>query len=155
MRVATLLPILLISLAGALPAAATGTLDCMADADGTAINLHGIVPYSSAAPLIQVEAEISTTLQGVSADLGNTMFGTEHNSQYWLDGETLNVLFYRERAGDGPFGATTLVIKTTRGKGDEEGTYSGSYDIEGYEVPASGGEAIIVHQTGAIDCFAG
>jgi hypothetical protein len=155
MRVASLLPILMISLVGALPAAATGTLDCVADANGTQIDVHGVVPYSSAAPLIQVEAEISATLPGVGKDLGRVAFGSEHNAQYWLDGETLNVLFYREREGEGPFGSTMLAIKTMHSDADEEGSYAGTYDIEGYEVPANGGESVVVHATGAIECFAG
>lgn len=155
MRVATLLPVLFITLAGILPAAATGTLDCVADDATAAIDVHGIVPYGMGAPLVQVEAEITAELPGVGANLGTTQFGAEHQVQYWLDDVSLNVLFYKERLGNGPFGSTTLTIKTTRGRGDEEGTYSGSYDILGYEVPEGGGEGLVVHAKGTVECFAG
>ena len=155
MRAATLIPVLFITLAGALPAAATGTLDCVADDASAQVDVHGVVPYGMGAPLLQVQAEIASELPGVGTDLGNAVFGTEHRVQYWLDDVSLNVLFYWERPGNGPFGSTTLVIKTTRNKGDEEGTYLGGYDIEGYEVPAGGGEPNIVHARGQIECFAG
>lgn len=155
MRVTTLLPILFITLVGALPAAATGTLDCVADDATAAVDVHGIVPYGNGAPLLQVQAEIMAELPGVGSDLGTALFASEHQVQYWLDDVSLNVLFYKERAGDGPFGSTTLVIKTTRGQGDEEGTYRGAYDIEGYELPADGGESVVVRAKGMIECFAG
>ena len=155
MRRAAFITVLIIILAGALPAAATGTLGCAANDEAAQVDVHGIVPYSSAAPLLQVQAEIKASLPGIAADLGSMTFGSEHNSQYWLDATSLNLLFYRERAVAGPFGSTTLVIKTTRNDSDEEGAYAGTYAIEGYEVPASGGEAIIVHVKGVIECFAG
>ena len=155
MRVASLLPVLCFAFAGVMPAFATGTLDCVADDASAAIDVHGIVPDGMGAPLMQVEAEITAELLGVATDLGTTRFEREHQVQYWLDDVSLNVLLYKERVGDGQFGSTTLVIKTARSDADEEGTYAGTYDIEGYEVPAGGGDSIVVHKTGAIDCFAG
>lgn len=155
MRRASLISVMIFTLAGALPAAATGTLDCVADDATAQVDVHGVVPYGMGAPLLQAQAEIAVELPGVGADLGNVVFGAEHQVQYWLDEVSLNVLFYWERAGNGPFGSTTLVIKTTRNKGDEEGAYAGGYDIEGYEVPAEGGDPIIVHARGQIECSAG
>lgn len=155
MRRASLISVLMISLASVVPAAATGTLDCVADDAAAKIDVHGVVPYGMGAPLLQVQAEIASELPGVGTDLGNAAFDAEHQVQYWLDDGTLNVLFYRERSGDGPFGSTTLVIKTTRAETDEEGAYVGGYDIEAYEVPADGGEPIVVHAHGQIECFAG
>lgn len=155
MRVTVIVPILLFSLAGMLPAAATGTLDCVAD-DATAnIAVHGVVPYGMGAPLLQVHGEIAAELPGIATDLSTTVFDAEHQVQYWLDDEVLNLLFYKERLGDGPFGATTLEIKTRRDEGDEEGVYSGGYDIEGYEVRTEGGESVTIHARGTIECFAG
>ena len=155
MRRAALISVIVFTLAGALPAAATGTLDCLADDATAQVDVHGVVPYGMGSPLLQVQAEIAVELLGVGADLGNLVFGAEHQVQYWLDDTSLNALFYWERPGDGPFGSTTLVIKTTRSQGAEEGTYVGGYDIEGYEVPADGGDPIIVHARGQIECFAG
>ena len=154
MRVASLLPLLCFAFAGVVPAFATGTLDCVADDASAAIDVHGIVPYGMGAPLLQVEAEITAPLPGLSEDVGTTQFDAEHEVQYWLDDVSLNLLFYKERSGNGPFAATTLVIKTTPGKAGEEGSYVGSYDIQGYEISADG-DPLVVHARGMIECFAG
>jgi hypothetical protein len=155
MRRSHILPFMLVTLAGIVPAAATGTLDCSVSDRTASIDVHGVVPYGPAAPLLQVRADVEATLTGISPDLGVVTFAGEHQVQFWLDDVSLNVLFYREREASLPFGSTTLIVKTSRTSEDEEGTYRGTYDLEGYEVQKDGGEGVVVHVQGTIECAAG
>ena len=156
MRVAAAATLIVVTLLSAPPAMATGTLDCYVDDDGTMIGLHGIVPYGNSATLMQVEAEVQAKMPDVSADLAETSFSGDHQIQFWLDDLSLNVMLYREREDAGlPFGATTLTIKTTRTNNDEEGVYSGRYDVLAFEMPEGGDVAREAHAQGNIECVAG
>lgn len=155
MRVTSLLPILLISLAGALPAAATGTLDCAADAGGITVDVHGVIPYAPGSPLIQVDASIAAEMEGIGRDMSNLGFENNNRLQYWLDDDELNLLFFKERSGDGPFGSTMLIIKTERAGEADEQRYVGTYVIDADDLPPGAPESNHRRVEGSIECFAG
>jgi hypothetical protein len=155
MRVTSLLPVLLFTVAGALPAAATGTLDCVADTGGIEVRVHGVVPYAVGSPLIQVDASVAAELDGIGGDMTNLTFKPDERLQYWLDGDSLNLLFYAERSGDGPFGSSLLVIMTTREGELDEQRYVGTYVIDASDMPAGGSETVQRRVEGSIECFAG
>lgn len=156
MRVAAAAALIFATLLCVPAAMATGTLDCYVDDEGTMIGVHGIVPYGNSATLLQVEAEIDAKMPGISADLAETSFSSDHQIQFWLDDLSLNVMLYREREVAAlPFGATKLTIKTTRTNNDEEGVYRGRYDVLVYEMPEGGDVAGEAHAQGDIECVAG
>ena len=156
MRVAAAATLIVVTLLSAPPAMATGTLDCYVDDGGTIIGVHGIVPYGHSATLLQVEAEVEATMQGISADLARTTFSSSHQIQFWLDDLSLNVMLYREREDSNlPFSATKLTIKTTRTNTDDEGAYRGRYDLLVYEMPKGADVAGEAHAQGDIECVAG
>lgn len=76
--------------------------------------------------------------------------------QYWLDGEDLRLLLYREREGDKPHGYVELTIETTARPGDDgEGFYDGRYSLSVFDITdENGGEGVTVTREGVVVCSA-
>lgn len=135
---------------------ASGGLNCSADAGGVTIEVGGGVTRGMGGPLFSFEGEVSDTGKGIAEDLAKTKFAREHVAQYWLDGEDLRLLLYREREGDKPHGYVELTILTKVRPGDDgEGLYDGRYDLTIFDATEdNGGEGVTVKREGAIECFA-
>jgi hypothetical protein len=65
------------------------------------------------------------------------------------------MMFYRERGGEHPFGATKLLIKTSLTESDLGDTYDGTYLIEAQEMSKPNSEAEQWHTQGKIVCTVG
>jgi len=108
------------------------------------------------AQLFSFEGKLELADKAIAADLGKTTFAREHVAQYWLDGEELRLLIYREREGDKPHGYAELTIRTKARPGDDgEGHYDGRYELTVFDMTdENGGEGVTVRRDGAVTCFA-
>jgi hypothetical protein len=138
------------------PAFASGGVHCSADADGVAIDAGGGVTRGMGGPLFSFEGTVEIGDTAIAADLAKTAFARENVAQYWLDGEDLRLLLYREREGDKPHGYVELTIKTkARGGDDGEGFYDGTYDLTVFDATEdNGGEGVTVKREGEVVCSA-
>lgn len=138
------------------PALASGGVHCSADAGGVTFDVGGGVTHGMGGPLFSFEGEVAVTGDGIAADLGKTAFAREHVAQYWLDGEDLRLLLYREREGDKPHGYVELTIQTKARPGDDnEGFYDGRYDLTVFDMTnENGGEGVMVKREGEVVCSA-
>jgi len=135
---------------------ASGGVHCSADADEVAFEVNGGVTHGMGGGLFSFAGEITIAVDGMAAELANTKFAREHVAQYWLDGEDLRLLLYREREGDKPHGYVELTIRTkARGGDDGEGTYEGRYELTVYDMTnETDGEGVTVAREGEVVCSA-
>ncbi|MDQ2704814.1 MAG: hypothetical protein M3Y43_06605 [Pseudomonadota bacterium] len=138
------------------PAFASGGVHCAAEGDGVTFEVGGGVSRGMGAALFSFEGRLEMADKAIAADLGRTEFAREHVAQYWLDGEELRLLLYREREGDMPHGYVELTIETQARAGDDgEGMYDGSYMLRVFDMTdENGGEGVTVSREGAVECFA-
>lgn len=149
-----LVPVL-ISLAGQ-PAWASGGVHCSADGEGVSFDMGGGVTRGMGGPLFSFEGTLEIADKAIAADLARTRFAREHVAQYWLDGEDLRLLLYREREGDKPHGYVQLTIETKAREGDDgEGSYDGRYALSVFDMTnENGGEGVMVEREGGVSCSA-
>ena len=138
------------------PAFASGGVHCSADAEGVTFEVGGGASRGMGAALFSFEGKLEIADKAIAADLGTAAFAREHVAQYWLDGEELRLLLYREREGDKPHGYVELTIRTkARGGDDGEGMYDGRYKLSVFDTTEeNGGEGITVEREGDVECFA-
>jgi hypothetical protein len=138
------------------PAFASGGLHCSADADGVTLEVNGGVTHGMGGPLFSFEGMLEIADKAIAADLAKTAFAREHVAQYWLDGEDLRLLLYREREGDKPHGYVELTIETKARAGDDgEGSYDGRYKLTVFDATEdNGGEGVTVEREGEVECSA-
>jgi hypothetical protein len=138
------------------PAFASGGLHCSTDADGVTFEVGGGVTRGMGGPLFSFEGTLEIADKAVATDPGRTEFAREHVAQYWLDGEDLRLLLYREREGDKPHGYVELTITTKARPGDDgEGMYDGRYALSVFDTTEeNGGEGVTVSREGAVECSA-
>jgi hypothetical protein len=147
---------LLLTMLACQPAFASGGIHCSAEAEGVSFDVGGGVTHGMGGPLFSFEGEVAVTADDIAADLGKTGFAREHVAQYWLDGEDLRLLLYREREGDKPHGYVELTIETKARAGDDgEGFYDGGYDLTVFDMTnENGGEGVMVKREGEVVCSA-
>jgi hypothetical protein len=138
------------------PALASGGMHCSTDADGVTFEVGGGVTRGMGGPLFSLEGTLEIADKAIAADLGKTSFAREHVAQYWLDGEDLRLLLYREREGDKPHGYVELTIETKARAGDDgEGFYDGRYTLSVFDMTEeNGGEGVTVTRAGDVACSA-
>ena len=138
------------------PAMASGGLNCSADAGGVTFDLSGGVTRGMGAPLFAFDGKLEARIKGVAADLGRTTFTRDHVAQYWLDGEELRLVLYREREGSQPHGYVQLSLESkARGGDDDEGSYEGRYALTFFDsVDENNMEGLTVNREGDVACFA-
>lgn len=135
------------------PAFASGGLHCSADADGVTFEVSGGVTRGMGGPLFSLEGVVEIADKAIAADLAKTAFSREHVAQYWLDGEDLRLVLYREREGDKPHGYVQLTIATKTRPGDDgEGFYDGRYALSVFDTTDNNG--VTIEREGAVSCSA-
>lgn len=137
------------------PAFASGGVNCSAAADGVTFELGGGVSRGMGAALFSFDGKLEIAGDAIAADLARTAFTRDHVAQYWLDGEDLRLLLYREREGDKPHGYVELTIETKARPGDDgAGIYDGRYAVRVFDMSdGNGGEGVIVDREGDVECF--
>jgi hypothetical protein len=106
------------------------------------------------AALFSFEGTLAVAGPDVADDLAKTSFAREHVAQYWLDGEELRLLLYREREGDKPHGYVELTIRAKARAGDGgEGMYDGRYTLTVFDMTdENGGEGVTISREGEVAC---
>lgn len=148
--------LLLVMALASQPALASGGLHCTADGEGVSFDVGGGVTHGMGGPLFSFEGTLEIADKAIAADLARTGFAREHVAQYWLDGEDLRLLLYREREGDKAHGYVELTIETkARGGDDGEGFYDGRYALSVFDTTnENGGEGVSVEREGDVTCSA-
>lgn len=138
MRRLLVLPILLSTLS---PALASGGLWCNAEDDKVKIDINSGMTRGMGAPLFDFEATVEIRDEALDEDVRKTSYG--YATQYWLDGERLNLLVYWEREGDGEFASVETTLTTLYADEDDVEPYLGEYQITVYGggKPTADGEA--------------
>ena len=135
-------------------AAASGGLHYSTDDKAVAFELEGGVTRGMGSPLFSFRGELDIKDHAVADDLRKTSLGREHVAQYWLGGEDLKLLLYREREGDKAHGYVELLIETAaRGEADE-GLYEGRYALSVFDTQGDAGEGMTFDVAGDVVCSA-
>lgn len=135
------------------PAFASGGVNCSAAADGVSFELGGGVSRGMGAALFSFDGKLEVAGDAIADDLARMEFSRDHVAQYWLDGEDLRLLIYREREGDKPHGYVELTIETKARPGDD-GIYDGRHAVRIFDMTdENGGEGVTVDREGDEECF--
>ncbi|WP_196257880.1 hypothetical protein [Pelagibacterium limicola] len=136
----------------AFPAAASGGISCGADHGPILIDIQSGVTHGMGGPLFAFAGELAIADQRLSPAAREARFEQEHVAQYWLDGETLRLVLYREAEGDVPYFSVQVVVRTMVDESGED--YLGDFSVAAYQAGDSqGGEAQLFEFTGPISCF--
>lgn len=151
MRIATALLLTAIGLVLPLaPARASGGLSCTSEDAFAVITIESGVTRGMGGPVFNFRATSVIRDDAVAGDLRNMAYDGEHLAQYWLDGEELRMLLYRERA-EGAHGYVQIEVRTSSA---EEGLYEGSYTLTGLDMTGdTTGEGRTFRQSGSVQCF--
>ena len=131
-------------------ASASGGLSCEGKHDVAALSFDGGVTRGMGGALFSFDGGVEVSDETIAQDLRNTVFEREQVAQYWLDGEILRLVLYKERE-DGPHGYVEATILTDAVEPHAE--YAGTYSIEFYDMTDAGdGEARTATFEGSITC---
>ena len=129
---------------------ASGGISCMGDDEKAKFEVGGGVTHGMGGPLFNFEGTIEILDKSVADDLRKISVTREHVAQYWLDGQDLRLVIYRERA-EGDHGYVELTIRT---QVSEEGVYGGQYELEVYETRGvTGPEGKTIEIKSTTSCF--
>ena len=135
----------------AMPAFASGGISCESEGGAAAVVIESGVTRGMGSPVFNFRASTEITDMSVADDLRKLDFDGEHLAQYWLDGQELKMVLYRERVGDAPHGYVEVVVLTKAG---EEGSYDGSYTLTAFDMANdTSGEGKTVTLEGTVSCF--
>ena len=138
--------------AGSGGAFASGGLSCEADDKNVALSIESGVTRGMGSPVFNFRAEAGLKLAKTPADMKTTAFEQANLAQYWLDGEDLRLVLYREREGDKPHGYVEITV-LTKAKGEqEEGTYEGNYELTVFDGTGDG-DPLQLEAKGTVSCF--
>ncbi len=135
-------------------ASASGGLTCSADDKAVKFELMAGVTRGMGGPVFSLQGGVEILDRTVAEDLRKLSFERSHLAQYWLDGEELRLLLYRERDGDKAHGFVELIIRTKVKGEEDEGVYDGTYELQVFDTgDASSAEGKTQSITGAVSCF--
>lgn len=133
------------------PAGASGGLSCGAKDEAVNLTIESGVTRGMGSPVFNFRGEIEISNKAISQDLRKMSFERDHLAQYWLDGEELRMVVYREREGDKPHGYVEVTVRTKSG---DEGDYIGQYSVTVFDMTdATGGDGKTYNFTGRATCL--
>jgi hypothetical protein len=133
------------------PAFASGGISCEAEDGAAKIAVESGVTRGMGSPVFNFRGSAVISDKAIAEDLRTTAFTDDHLAQYWLDGEDLRLVLYREREGDKPHGYVEITV-LTKADGDEGG-YAGTYELTAYDGTGDDPEGKTVKLEGKIGCF--
>lgn len=129
---------------------ASGGIGCQGKSGAVTFEINSGVTRGMGSPVFQFSATVETTDTAIEPDLRKVEMTKEHLAQYWLDGEELKMVLYRERA-EGDHGYVSLTVQTSM---KDEGVYEGRFDVEYFETKnIAAGEGKTVKADGDVSCF--
>lgn len=133
------------------PAVASGGLSCGAKDEAVKLTIESGVTRGMGSPVFDFRGEIEILDNAVAQDLRRMSFDKAHLAQYWLDGEELRLIVYREREADKPHGYVEVMVKTKSG---DEGDYIGQYSVTVFDMAdAAAGEGKTFNFSGRATCL--
>lgn len=137
--------------ATALPAAASGGLECTIKDKSVRFTVNAGITSGMGRPTFNLKGELAIVDRAVAQDLRAVTFAADDRPQYWLDGKELRLVLYKERQGDKPFGSVELELRA-KAAGDD-GTFRGTYKLSTYDMSGSdSGEGKATTLRGKIAC---
>lgn len=131
---------------------AAGALACTAGDKALAFTARGVVEPGAPARVTGVVADLALAGKDLPADLARTRLTGADLSDVWLLDRSVRLRLYREREGDGPFGAIDVVVRTTAAPG-RAGRFAGTYRVTLSEGPGpEGGEGLTRVVEGPVRC---
>jgi hypothetical protein len=100
-------------------------------------------------PVFDFRASSEIEDAAIGEDLRKISFDGAHLPQYWLNGDDLNIVLYRERDTN-VFGSVEIVIMT-KAAGDDI-AYDGTYTYSAQDSGGNNGQGTTVTYTGKISC---
>ncbi|MBZ9990410.1 hypothetical protein LB572_25235 [Mesorhizobium sp. BH1-1-5] len=137
-------------LASANGAFASGALWCSVDDAKVAFQLDAGVTRGLGGPTFNFRGDLEIKARPAADSLRKTVFEDQNLAQYWLDGEELRLLVYREHEAKDNYRSVELTILT---KAKDEGTYDGRYMLAVYDGTA-GVDSDPVELKGDVSCGA-
>ncbi|WP_378948584.1 hypothetical protein [Mesorhizobium sp. ANAO-SY3R2] len=133
------------------PAVASGGLSCGARDGAVKFTIESGITRGMGSPVFDLHGQIEIFDKAVAEDLRRVSFDSAHLAQYWLDGEELRMIVYRERDADKPHGYVEVIVKTKSG---EDGDYIGQYSVTVFDMAgAAGGEGKTFNYSGRATCL--
>lgn len=130
----------LLSLATTPVAASTG-ISCSQTSGPHVVDIGAAATRGMGSPVFQLGGQVEIADPRAPADLAKSAFALENLAQYWLDGDELRLLLYRENA------ATDAIELEIRTRSSDEGEYEGDYRIQLFRVDQDA-----VELSGGISC---
>lgn len=142
----------LIILTSAAPAWASGGISCTSGAGAAKFEVSSGMGRDFGSGLFGLTGTLKANIADVDTALSEVTFSDETPKQLWLDGGLLFLELMVQRPGDGPYGSTDLVIKTSA---VDEGSFVGKYTLTITDTGVdAGGESQHVEISGAVTCWA-
>lgn len=139
-----------LAMLAASPAAASGGFSCEATDAVVKLGIESGVTRGMGSPVFNFRGEIGISDKSVAEDLRQVSFEGLHLAQYWLDGEELRLVVYRERGEGAPHG---YVEVTVRAKAGDDGEYSGQYAVTAFDMGGdTSGEGKTSNFSGTVAC---
>ena len=142
----------LILLLGAAPVWASGGVACSSESGQAKFEVSAAMGRDFGSGIFDLSGTLDGSIPGVAKELQRLNYGIETPHQLWLDRDLLYFELMTARPGDGPYGSSDLVIKTTA---VDEGTFEGRYTLTITDSAVdAGGEAQNIEISGAVSCTA-
>lgn len=129
---------------------ASGALWCSVDDHQVAFQLDAGVTRGLGGPTFNFRGNLEIKSRPAGDDMRKTTFEDQNLAQYWLDGEELRLLVYREREAKDSYGSVQLTILT---KAKDESDYEGRYTLSVYD-GSTGADYDPVEFKGTVSCGA-
>ncbi|MDI4664796.1 hypothetical protein K9U40_10720 [Xanthobacter autotrophicus] len=139
--------------AGAVPAGATGTLNCSIDDKAIAFEAEAVFSHGLAASFSNFRAELNARGKDTPPTFARVEMDGAALAHHWFHGDELRLHLYHERA-EAPFGSLELVLRT-RSRGEDEAAFAGRYELKLFLAGVDGGKAFERTYRGRATCSAG
>jgi len=137
-------------LAPANAAFASGGLWCTVDDRQVAFQLDAGVTRGMGGPTFNFRGDLEIKGRPTGDSLHKTVFEDQNLAQYWLDGDELRLLVYREHEAKDSYRSVELTIRT---KAKDESAYDGRYTLSVYDGTA-GASSEPIEFKGKVSCGA-
>lgn len=142
----------LIVLCSVAPAWASGGISCTSGAGPAKFDISAAMGRDFGSGLFGLTGTLKANIADVDRSLTEVAFSDATPHQLWLDRGLLFLELMAQRPGDGPYGSTDLVIKTST---VDEGSFVGKYTLTITDTGVdAGGETLRKEISGAVSCWA-
>lgn len=134
------------------PALASGGISCTSGAGKAKFVVSAGMGRDFGSGLFDLGGSLKADIANVDSSLLEVRFSDATPHQLWLGRDLLFVELMTQRPGNGPYGSSDLVIKTSA---VDEGSYVGRYTLTITDVGGdTGGETQTNEISGAVTCWA-